>query len=501
MPNPWEKYQQPKSDTASGPWAKYQAVVPAAVAPSVQPEATPQRSMGQEAMRQLGLTGRYLAEGAMSVPAMIADPLANVVNYATGQNVPLPSQKFSDTLTQLGLPKPEGNLEELVGAGTKALAGAGAMAGAGQMMTAAPTAAKSVMAGIAQQLAAAPVTQGASALGSAASGELARQAGAGPLGQLAANIAGGLAGGSIGGRISGEMPKTPQRLTADEIRQKSSETYQRAEQLGGVLKPETTDRFLDDIATIRPKDEVARQLGARDFIAENSDVFESMRGQPMTLDRATAIDQRLTELLDNETLLGKPTQNGRQILLAQQKLRDIIDNAMPDDVIGSTQGFYALKDARRLWSQQSKMRTVEAIIQRAQGMEQPATGIRTGFRTLLNNPNRLRGFSPQEVDAIKKASQTGITGNLFRAFGSGLVPIGAGVAGAAGGPIGAMASGIAGYGIQQGSKAIGQAMQNARAENVAKLISDSVRQNNSGLVPTDPVRLSQLLGIAIGANQ
>lgn len=446
-----------------------------------------QRTPMQEIGRQVGLTGRYLLEGGLSLPNLVADPIALGINKITGRNQPLPSQQLSEDLTRAGLPSPQGTGEEIVGAMSRALAGTAGSIGAGASLA---QGARGVVSNVGRELAKAPITQAGAALGSGAAGEIARQSGGGTLAQIAASLAGGLAGGGVGARI--EAPKAAPRMTAQQVRESAGDLYKKAEQAGGVLKATTTNRFLDDIATIRPKDEVARNLGARDFIAENSDVFESMRGQPMTLERATAIDQRLTELLDGETLLGKPTQNGNQILQAQQKLRSIIDNVKPDDIEGGAQGFYALKSARTEWAKAARLRDIEAIIQRAQGMEQPATGIRTGFRSLLNNPNRLRGYSPEQVEAIRKASQTGIVGNLFRAFGSGLVPIGAGIAGSAGGPLGAIASGAAGYGIQQASKAIGENMQMARANKLADLVA------NGAIQKRDPLYLSRILGAQMG---
>lgn len=455
------------------------------------PEQTsPQPSLMDQLKRQAGLTGRYLVEGVTSVPNMlIGDPLAASINYATGKNIPLPSQLVSQDLTSLGFPEPQGPLEEIVGAGSRALAGTGGVIKAGEAI--ASKAIAPITRAVGSAMAQAPLTQAASAIGSGLSGEAAYQSGAGPFGQLGASLVGGFAGGKIGSKIENPAMARP---TAEQIREGASNLYRKAEQVGGNLRSTTTDKFLDDIATISHKDEVARALGGKDFIAENSDIFESMRGQPMTLDRASAIDQRLTELLDNETILGKPTQNGRQILLAQSKLRNIIDNASPDDVEGGVEGFYALKQARKEWSKAARLRDIEAIIQKANGMEQPATGLRTGFRTLLNNPNRMRGYTPQEAKAIADAAKTGIVGNMFRVFGSGLVPIGAGVAGATGGPLGSIVSGTAGYGIQQGSKAIGQAMQMAKANKAADLVAGGANQ-------IDPQYLAKILGITIGAEQ
>jgi hypothetical protein len=224
----------------------------------------------------------------------------------------------------------------------------------------------------------------------------------------------------------------------------------------------------------------------------------------MSLADAETVDQYLTEVINSPSMLnmGRPTSEGLRFIKMQDSLRDVIDNIKPQDTIGGVQGFDALLNARKTWAQSARLRDIEAIIQKAQGMEQPATGIRTGMRTLLNNPNRIRGFSPSEVRAIKEASQTGLIGNGFRAFGSGLLPlVTAGVGGTSGfsaaGPVGSAAgtllAGAAGYGIQQASKAAGVANQMRRAERVIDTIATGQKR--------DPQMLARILGTAIGTSQ
>jgi hypothetical protein len=112
-----------------------------------------QRSVGQDLLRQLGLTSRAAlpamtgaamggiaggppgaAIGALGVGlgTMAGDPLVNLFNRATGYNVPTPSQAFENISTQMGLPAPETPTErvvsDIVRAGTST---AGSARGAG----------------------------------------------------------------------------------------------------------------------------------------------------------------------------------------------------------------------------------------------------------------------------------------------------------------------------------------------------------------------------------
>ena len=373
----------------------------------------------------LGTSAAKVAGGVLGIPGEIGQLLGHkngIDPFSLMANLPNVQEMQTKLLEGTGTARvePESSIGKMIAA-----TGEGALSGA------------LLPVGKITQLASAGMGA-TSGLGAEAAGQMTEGSAVEPY----ARLAGALVGGSVGNKLVSKKPEQIS-MTAQELREKAGDLYKQAELAGGNLKADATDRFVNDVMAIRPKDEVARMLGAKDFIAENADAFEAMRGQPMTLERATAIDQRLTDLLDNETILGKPTQNGRQILLAQRKLRDIIDSANPSDVEGGTQGFYKLKEARSAWAKAAKLRDIEAIINKAQYMDQPASSMRSGLNTLLSNPNRLRGYTPEEVNAIKKAAKTGLTEGLFRTFGSGLTPIGSSIAGTtAGGPIGGAVSGV-----------------------------------------------------------
>jgi len=125
--------------------------------------------------RQLGLTGRYALEGAGNLAGVVSDPLGQFLpGYEkTGQA----ASRLADTL---GLPKPQGSLENTVGAASRALVGTGLTAGLGGAAGAA-------------ELAAQPSTQAASAI----LGGVGEEKG-GPLGGLLGSLAAGAPAGLTG---------------------------------------------------------------------------------------------------------------------------------------------------------------------------------------------------------------------------------------------------------------------------------------------------------------
>lgn len=149
------------------------------VAPTTAP---PERTFGQESVRQIGLTGRHIAEGVGSFPQMLGAPLEALGFKGAGGNV---GQLFAD---YIGLPKPQNAMERVVGAGSRAMASGAPLMKAGSLIEAAkfvPQMAKTVGGGMASQ----PVAQTIMAGTSGTASEMAKEGGLGEGAQFAAGLA------------------------------------------------------------------------------------------------------------------------------------------------------------------------------------------------------------------------------------------------------------------------------------------------------------------------
>ena len=166
----------------------------------------------------------------------------------------------------------------------------------------------------------------------------------------------------------------------------------------------------------------------------------------------------------------------------------MIKDAPASSIGGGKEGFELVNQGRKLWSTSAKLSDIERIIQRAELMDNPAQGLKSGFRTMLNNPNRLRGFSKEERKAIRNAAESGVVTDLFRTFGSRLIPI---ATTATGGGIGSTALATAGTIASRDSAT---RLQLGKANVLADLIATQGKQQvkRSTLPPT-------ALGVGIGA--
>jgi len=283
--------------------------------------------------------------------------------------------------------------------------------------------------------------------------------------------------------------------TSEQIRQKGGELFKFAEQKGGILKPQVADEFYNKVLSIKPQTEAGQIFKGSSPITDILNNVSSLKGKPLTLDAAKEVDEALGDMAySTMDKFGKLNSDGKKFLDMQTALRRTIENADESMIVGGKEGFEAVKEARKLWATSLRLRDIEKIIQNSERMEQPANAIRVGFRTLLRNGDRIKGYSPQEVRALEKAAKTGIVTDLFRLAGSGLVPIGTGIAGLSTGPVGGALGAGAGYAVQQGAKSVAGARQLGRAQQAVKTVAEK-----SGMV-TEQQRLPlptlrKLLGV------
>ena len=260
---------------------------------------------------------------------------------------------------------------------------------------------------------------------------------------------------------------TPQRakaLNADDVKALASKKYKEAAEKGGIFKAQATNKFLNQIENIKPKSKGGQAIrGSED---KSSGILkrlkEEIEGRDIGFDELQDIDQELGRSISQEFGITGLTPEGKDILDIQSKLRDVVENSKSSDLIEGS-GFESLKEARSLWSRSAKLRDIEDIVNRAELMDQPATAIKSGFRVLLSNKKRLRGYSKIEREAIKEAAKTGIVGETLRTIGSRLTSI---IASSTGGP----AVGAAAFGASTAARGLGVQLQVNKAKKLFELV-------------------------------
>jgi len=260
---------------------------------------------------------------------------------------------------------------------------------------------------------------------------------------------------------------------ADEVRQLASGLYQKANQLGGTLKPEITNQFLDSIDNLRPQTKIGQMVAGDSEFTKIADRIKGIRDEPLDLQSAQELDEILGNTIDGLMDNGKLTKEGYKVQNIQNNLRDAIENATEDQITGGKEGFDALKEGRSLWSTSLRMKDLERIVDNANTFQVPATAIKSGFRQIVRNPKKFSRYSPEEQKAIKRASETGIVTDILNIAGSRLGPIISGSAAfATGGPIAAGLASAASYGTSSLARNAAESLQGGRAIDAIRAVAD-----------------------------
>jgi hypothetical protein len=469
-----------------------------------QPTEQPQPSMTQELGRQLGLFGRAAYEGLTAPATTVLEGLRSAYNLGSvlvGSESRLPSvaQAQSQMLTNVGVPEPQNTLERAVQAGTQAMTGTGAIAAVAPRVPAlAANLVKQIPASGAAGFAAQPVA------------EATKEATLGQLGEtgsdLAATIAAMGVGAKVGqkaagyaGAVAGET--APKLYTMDEIKQRSTRSYNALENANVYIKPKSVLGMVDDIeANLNsnqyiPQNEpkIANTLTKmREIVGDKFVSFpklEELRKMANNLRSDTDPNTRRLGNVMIDSVDNYITKiNGKDVFAGTGKLDEAVKNVM---------------SARKDWRNQSRAEILQNALDvaEAKSLDPKASEselIRRGFINIAANKNKMNRFNEQEQNVIKSVANGGSQDKLLSVLGA-FSPLRAkfvtgGIMGAVGTQSLPVALGMAGVGL--GADTI-QGVLRKRAADLA------VKQIASGAVPgrQQDFRYSGLLGTVLANPQ
>lgn len=291
------------------------------------------------------------------------------------------------------------------------------------------------------------------------------------------------------------------RPTVQDLAKASQKNYARVAESGEVLSPGFTNSILDHAQGFGIKDEMAAKIAGESPLSKITSDLQEFRDQPMTLERAAAVDQALTDRLEDNAFTDKNgvlNTYGRQLLDIKHNLRDGLLNAVENGhlqispeakMLGHGDGAKNYMAAVKDWAAKSQISEIQRIVDRASYMDNPATALKTGFRNIAVNPGRLSKFSPEVQKAIKHAARDGDLANILRTeLGSRLISTMTGAAaGSVGGPVGAMVGAGIGAAASRTARNAAESMQMGRVNKVM----DAIAGQSS--IPTRTIPRSELM--------
>lgn len=244
--------------------------------------------------------------------------------------------------------------------------------------------------------------------------------------------------------------------TTAEFRTASKSFYKQMEDAGVEVAPSGTRKLADEVAAEAQKANIDPTLHPRGTAALKR--IEAAADKPLSFERLDQLRQIVKEA-------GSSPDGGERRIAGI--LTDAIDGFVAkaggtDIAAGdAATAKAALGQARDLWSKVAKLDLVDDLVERAKISAQGFSGsgfenaLRTEFRAVAKNKQKMRSLTDKEQEAVKKVAKGTLTANAARAGGkfapTGLVStvLGGGAGAAVGGGIGAVAVPVAGFAARQ----------------------------------------------------
>ena len=307
----------------------------------------------------------------------------------------------------------------------------------------------------------------------------------GKAGGLAAKGAVKTAGtvGEVTKKASKMMKSSPSKkglMTSDQVKTQASKFYKAADEAGGMINEDKAfdmfDRMAKEVLPNDPKD--LKAVSKETYVRTLEDLQDAYLGSPLSLENLVNIDQRLTA--EAQKLVTSDPNARRLVKNMQSVVRETMEQASPDDIVGGEVGFKMYKEGTKLYAKSKRMEEIEKIIRVAKEKEQPSTAIKNKLISLRENKKLYKGFSDLEKKAIDKAIKTGAFEGLLRTFGSRLPAVGALSSGAFLGPM-AIPAAAAVYGGSALSRMGANGLRMRKANKILRQIQPDTLQSPEAL--------------------
>ena len=371
------------------------------------PTQQPQRSLGQEIGRQVGLTGRALYEGFTAPATAVLEAGKGLYNIGANllgseSRAPEFAQAQSQMLTQAGVPVPENRLERAVQAGAQGMAGTAGLA------KLAPTV-PALAADMARQI---PVS-GVAGLVSQPTAEVIKDYTGSDLAATVAAVGmGSVAAGASGRALGAAMKENKPIYTMDEIKKRASRSYQAVDNAGIAVKPQSAlnmvsdiRQALDDANMIQGSPEA---LSAERTLSQMEKIIGTQKVPFSTVDRLRQMANDLKGSSDaKESRLGSIAVDSIDSYISKLNGKDLIaGKAGIDDAVKK------VVNARKDWRNASRAQVLEDALNVAEvKKEMPNASeselIRRGFVNIASNKQKMGLFNKEEQNIIKSVIQGG----------------------------------------------------------------------------------------------
>lgn len=277
----------------------------------------------------------------------------------------------------------------------------------------------------------------------------------------------------VGSEIASEMTHTPPPTVDRNVLNKTAQDlYDISDKTGGAFKPEVHNGFIDYANNItKQPDTILRNQGL-DAPAQYALNLKNSYGLNLPLKDAIAIDQDLTDKIwSNTEQNGKVNSDGRKYSMIQSKLRDMMNNANENDIIGGKDGIDSYRAATGVYAAKSKLDLLDKIMRDASLADNPSAAMKSGLTRLARSDKKMTGFTDDEKLLIQDAARNGITDKFLKFLSGNVSPM-------VGGAMGLTLAGEQGVAVGAGAgkavQAVADKALSSRRQNKFNSISNAI---------------------------
>lgn len=371
------------------------------------PQATEKRSMGEELVRQVGLTGRAALEGFASPATAVLEAgrgLYNVGANLVGSESRIPSfaQAQGEMLTKAGLPEPETRTERAVQAGAQSMMGTAGLAKAAPGVAA-------FSADMARQIPVAGIT----GMVSQPTAEVVKDFTGSDLAATVAAVGmGSMAAGASGRALGAVMKDNKPIYTMEEVKQRAAKSYRAMDDSGVAIKPQSVLDMINDTrsklvdARMIPNTDQANAVNAS--LKQMENIVGTGRVSFTKLEKLRQIGNDLRGSKDADVArLGNVIVDNMDGYITKLNGKDLIaGQAGLDDAVKN------VTNARKDWRNASRAQVLEDALNVAEVKKDMPNAseselIRRGFVNIAANKQKMSLFNKEEQNIIKSVIQGG----------------------------------------------------------------------------------------------
>lgn len=201
------------------------------------------------------------------------------------------------------------------------------------------------------------------------------------------------------------------------LKQKSSDLYARLRNLNSDIKPEAGTKLVTKLDDALIKSGKLNQKLHGDTISVVDDIRKDAKIGDISLEGLDQHRQNLSAVVkkNTDTISGQVNADGQKATMLIDELDSLVDRLKPTD-LGTTgaEARALLTEARKDWRIYSKFQRIANLAEKADGDPNRTKAL---FQQFVAKKKNLRGFTPDEVKALKFAAANTGGEKLLKTFG------------------------------------------------------------------------------------